>query len=72
MFNVMYVPFPAVSACSKSQSNKHPTKPPYRPGPQSAPPFPHISGRFHFMALPNEIPFAKISTPAMIDFTRFF
>ena len=36
----MYVPFPAVSACSKSQSNKHPTKRPIPARPTDSPPTP--------------------------------
>ena len=36
----MYVPFPAVSACSKSQSNKHPTKRPIPARPTVSPPTP--------------------------------
>ena len=41
----MYLPFPAVSACSKNRSNKHPTKRPYRPGPWPAPSLPFLLTR---------------------------
>jgi len=68
----MYVPFPAVSACSKSQSNKHPTKRPIPARPTDNPPTPshQRSVSLHGTLQRNSI--RENFNSAMIDFPRFF
>ena len=68
----MYVPFPAVSACSKSQFNKYPTKRPIPARPTVSPPTPSHQRSVSLHGTPQRNSIRENSNSAMIDFTRFF
>ncbi len=71
MFNIMYVPFPAVSACSKSQFNKYPTKRLIPAQPTVSPPTPSHQRSVSLHGTPQRNSIRENFNSAMIDFTRF-